>query len=170
MILTTAQLQTIKADIVANSDLNVHPNTPDGNSAIAHLYNLTASPTYWVYRTAVLKTDFTNSVGPDGTTFTFVDNGFITRSAGEQAAWRELFDQTGTTNPSLANVRQAFVDIFSGTGNAAANRTHMAAVARRQATRVEDLLATGAGTTASPSQLGAEGVITFDQVALARNS
>ncbi len=38
-MLTTAQLQTIKADIANNGDLVANPNTSDGNQAVANLYN-----------------------------------------------------------------------------------------------------------------------------------
>lgn len=176
MPLTPAQQATLKADITANSDLNTNPNTSDGNFEIARLYNLDASPDYWVYRTKVSKEEFVTSVGPDGTTFNWAGNGFITRSAGEQAAWRELFSSAGICNPSLANVRQAFVDIFSGTGNAAANRTHLSGVARRKATRVEKLFAidtpgsgAGRGTTTDPDTMTFEGQVHASDVETARN-
>jgi hypothetical protein len=168
MPLTTAQLSTIKADIQANSDLNSKPNTPDGNFEVARLYGLVASPDYWVWRTSVSKGEFVQSTSVDGTNFVWTGNGFITRQAGEQAAWREIFNGTGFCNPSLPNVRQAFTDIFSGTGNAALNRTHLATIGRRKASRVEKLLATGTGSTASPATMGFEGTITGDDITEAR--
>lgn len=175
--LTPAQLTTLKADITAKMAVgqpleayaSTSPTNPDANAAIAIYYKGIASPDYWVWRTSVTKGELVNSVGPDGTTFTWVGNGFITRSAGEQTAWRELFNGTNTVNPSLANVRNAFADIFSGTGNAASNRTHMLAVARRKATIIEKLLATGLGTTASPSVMGFEShVLTAGDIEAAR--
>lgn len=169
MPLTLTQLQAIKADILANGDLNSQPNNSDGAFEIARLYNLAASPDFWAWKTRVTKDELTNSVSVDGTTFTWVGNGFITRSAGEQTAWRELFNGNNQINPSLANVRQAFQDIFSGTGNAAANRTHLLAVARRKASRVEKLLATGTGTTGSPATMAYEGPIGFQDILDARN-
>jgi hypothetical protein len=145
--------------------------------SLAAAYNLTASPAFWVWRASVSKSELVTSIGPDATTFNWTGNGFITRSVGEQTAWRELFNGTDSVNPSLANVRQAFSDIFSGTGNAAANRTHLLAVARRQARRWERVLASGTGSTASPGVLGVgvggdvlEGEISPDQVQQARNS
>lgn len=180
MQLTTAQQQALKADIIAASDpacqaLEADPTSSDLAVAVAALYNLNASPDYWVWRTSVAKHELVNttSIDVDGTTprnFIWIGNGFITRSAGEQAAWRELFNGTDSTNTSLSNVRQAFTDIFSGTGNAASNRTHLANVARRKASRIEKLLATGAGTAASPSTMGSEGPLSYPDVLEAMKS
>lgn len=170
MALTTAQKATVKADILADSTLNAFPNNSDGAFAIAAAYNLPAAVDYWVWRTSVDKKEFTNQTSQDGTNFTWVGNGFITRSVGEQTAWAELFNSTHQVDASRASVRQAFADIFSGTGNAAANRTHMLATARRKATRIEKLLATGTGSTASPGVMGFEGAISYSDVDEARNS
>lgn len=170
-MLTSQQLATLKADILADSNLNSQPNNDDGNFAIAAIYNAAASPDYWVYRTRVSKAEYTQSTSIDGTVFNWTGAGFITRAQGERDAWRELFNGNDECNPSLANVRQAFTDIFSGgTAPAPANRTHLATVSRRKATRVEKLFATGAGTTANPSVMGFEGSITFQDVSAARNS
>jgi hypothetical protein len=174
MPLSTAQKQTLKADIIAASDpecvaLEASPANSDLAFAVAALYNLTASPDHWVWRTSATKAEFVNSTSTDsdGSTqrnFIWTGNGFITRSVGEQAAWTELFNGTQSVNPSLANVRQAFLDIFSGTGNAASNRTHLANVGRRKSTRIEKLLATGTGTAATPATMGSEGPLTFQNV------
>jgi hypothetical protein len=168
MALTTAQLTALKNDIAVDPVLSLKPNTSDGAFDIAAAYNALADPDFWVWRTNVTKSELTNSTGPDGTTFTWAGNGFITRSAGEQAAWGELF-ASGSIDASKANVRQAFVDIFSGTGNAAANRTHLNAVARRKASRLEKLFATGTGSTASPAVMGYEGTVSGDDVQAARS-
>lgn len=170
MALTTAQLAAIKADILADSALNAFPNSNDGNFAIAAAYSVTASPDYWVWRTRVTKAEMVQETSVDGTTFNWTGNGFITRSAGEQAAWQQIFNGELACNPSLPNVRQAFLDIFSGTGNAAANRTHLSTISRRKANRVEKLLATGTGSTASPATMGFEGTLTYQDIEAARNS
>lgn len=169
MQLTTAQKQALKADIIAATDpecvaLEASPTNSDLAFAVAALYNLTASPDFWVWRTSVSKKEIVEQASVDATTFTWAGNGFITRSAGELECWNQLFNSTLSCNPSLPNVRQAFQDIFSGTGNAAANRTHLLAAGRRKATRVEDLLATGTGSTASPATMGSEGPLTFQNV------
>lgn len=168
-MLTPNQLAALKADILADPALAAQSGTPDGRFAIAAAYNVTASPGYWVWKTYVTKAEVVQSTSLDGTTFNWTGNGFITRSAGELAAWENLFNASGSINPSLPNVRQAFQDIFSGSGNAAANRTHMAAVCRRLATRSEKLFASGSGSTGSPSVMGFEGTITFSDVDAALN-
>lgn len=169
-MLTPAQNATFKAAIIADGPSNAQPNNSDGAFAIAAIWDVLATPDFWVWRTSVSKHECTSSASPDGTTFIWAGNGFITRSVGEQAAWRELLGEGGSVNPSLANVRQAFTDIFSGTGNAAANRAHLAAVGRRKATRAEKLFATGTGSTASPAIMGHEGSLTYQDVEIARNS
>jgi len=169
--LTTAQLQSLKAAIVADDAFNAFEAnpTPDGAFAVADAFNLAATPDFWVWRTSVSKSELVNmqSTDADGSTtrsFIWAGNGFITRSVGEQAAWQELFNGTGTVNPSLPNVRQAFTEIFSGTGNAASNRTHLANVGRRKAKRIEKVYATGTGTAASPATMTFEGSIAYQDV------
>lgn len=168
MPLTPAQLAVLHTDILNDAALNAEPNIVEGNTVIAAAYNAVAVPDFWVWRTWLNKTEITNAPSQDGTTFTWTGNGFITRSVGELTAWRELFDSEGMVNPSLLNVRQAFQDIFSGTGNAAANRAHLLVVARRKATRLEALLATGTGTTAAPALLQWEGAVYYWEIEQAR--
>lgn len=169
-MLTLSQLAALRADILADPAFASIPNTPDGAFEIAGAYNANAAPEFWVWRTRVTKDEYVNAEGPDGTTFSWTGSGFIGRSVGERDAWRELFSISGIVNPSQPNVRQAFVDIFSGsTSPAPANRTHLAAVSRRKATRAEKLFATGVGTTASPGTLTFEGTLTYTDVLLARS-
>ena len=163
MILSTSQLRTIKTWILANAASLGDPET-------AGTLNALATPSFWVWRTSVTKDEIVGQTSQDGTNFAWTANGFITRSAGEQAAFREIFAADGTCNPSRANVRQAFQDIFSGTGNAAANRTHLLASARRQATVAEKLLSTGTGSTGSPAMMGPEDEFTVQNGIDARNS
>lgn len=178
MPLTGPQLATLKADILAKmaagqpleSVASSSPGDPDANTFIAAYYNAIASPDYWVWRSSVTKGELVNSVGPEGTSFNWVGNGFITRQPGEQTAWQELFNGTNTVNASQTNVRQAFADIFSGSGNAAANRTHLLSIARRKAKRGERLFVVGPGngTTGNPDNLGFEGNLTINDIEAAR--
>lgn len=164
--LTGAQLQTLATAIASDPLLNNLPHDSDGAALVVNNMNQPGNPTFWVFRTAVSKREIVGGVSVDSTTFTWAGNGFITRSAGELTAWQELFDTEGNVNPSLTNVRQAFTDIFSGTGNAASNRTHLAAIARRTASKFEKLYTTGTGSAASPGLLGVEGPVTVDNVIL----
>ena len=166
MNLSSGQLATLKTHITSNGDTNALYVA--GNLAgLADLLNAPASPDYWVWRTRVTKDELVGSVSIDGTTFSWTGAGYITRSQGERDALSTLFDSTGAVNPSIASVRQAFVDIFSGaTSPAPENRTHLATVSRRKATRTEKLYAVGSGTTASPSVMaaGAEGTLSYTQL------
>ena len=169
-MLTPAQLSAVKADILANPDLNAFPNNTDGAFAIAGLYNLQASPDFWVWRTYVTKSEIVNNVGPNATTFNWVANGFHTRSVADQTMWRELFGASDSVNPALANVRWAFTYIFSGTGIAANNLAHILDLSKRKATRIEQVLSNGTGSLGSPATMEFEGVISYPDVDAARNS
>ena len=166
--MTPAQLLILHTDILADPLFLAQPQNSDGAFAIASAYNLDAVPDYWVWRTSVSKAELVSGTSVDNTTFTWVGNGFITRSAGEQTAFREIFGDVGMVNAALPQVRQAFLDIFSGTGNAAANRTHLATISRRRATRAEKLFAVGTGTTAAPALMTFEGALSYQDVQTAR--
>lgn len=138
----------------------------EGNPwGVADGLDILATPIFTVWRTRVGKHQITDEVSREGTTFTWAGNGFIGRSAGELQCWAELFNSVLACNPALSNVRQAFQDIFSGTGNAANNRTHILACSKRDATRVEKLLAIGTGTLAAPANLTLEGKLSAQDVA-----
>lgn len=113
--------------------------------------------TFIVWRTQVAEFEYTDDTSGDGTTFSW--SVFIARSQGERDGWRALFGR-GHCDPSKPNVRQAFDDIFSG-GTGGAQRTHMAAISKRAATRAEQALASGTGTSPAPGTLSYEGQINF---------
>jgi hypothetical protein len=154
MTLTPEQAVVLRNDITNSADPAVIAARGGGavgrdDTTLAAIYNALASPAFFAWRTAVEKKEAVQAVSRTGTSFIWAGNGFITRSAGELEAWNQIFNSTLTCNPSLANVRQAFADIFSGAGNAALNRTHLDVVARRQVTRAERLFATGTGADSS---------------------
>lgn len=171
MQLSLAQLQALKADLATN-----FPSATD--QAAADAYNVAASPDFYVWRSAVTEEEFVATAGVDvanggaATTFNWTGTGYIGRTQGERDAWARIF-LGGDCNPSLANVRQAFSDILSGsTSPAPANRNHMLVLSKRKATRGEKLLSAGTGTFASPANMGvgAEGPVTATNVSEARNS
>lgn len=172
MSLTPSQLTALKNDIDADPSLSGLANTPDNNQAIATVYNAEASPSFYVYRTRVSESEYTDSSGVDvangNATTNWSWTAFINRSVGEREAWSRMF-QRGFINPSAANVRQAFTDIFSGAGGAA-QRNHLAVVSLRKATRAEKLFATGAGSFASPAAMTFEGSLTYQDVNQARSA
>jgi hypothetical protein len=158
-MLTPAQMATVKADILATPELNAFPNTADGAFAIAALYNQLASPAFVVWRSNVSTPDIRAALiwsEYDGLTIS------------KQNAFGFLCSN-GTVNAALTNVRAGISSIFGGaqqSGNLAA----MLAIAKRDATRIETLLASGAGTSGTPATMGFEGVVSYQDVQSARNS
>ena len=162
-MLTPAQKATLKTYIQTVPALNTL--YVDGDlSGLADALNQTVAPEFTVWRTSVEKKEVVQGLSRESTTFIWAGNGFISRTPGEIECWNQLFNSTLTMNPSLANVRQAFLDVFSGTGNAALNRTHLAAVAKRGATIIEKLFATGTGSLASPGTMTYEGQVGYGEL------
>ena len=160
MALTSAQLQTLKADIAANSDLNSQPNTSDGNFEVARLYNLQAGPAFTVWKTSV-------PIGTVGQSFNGTELAGLTTANQTRLQSIAMYLAAGV-NPSKADVRQFFDDIFSGAGGAN-TRTALLVIWKRLATRAEKLFATGTGSDASPATLTFEGNVSPQDVANARN-
>ena len=160
MAVTPAQLATLKAAINADPTLSAFQMTGDGYFDLAVFLNTSiATPDFWIWRESVPKGEYTQGTSVDGTTFNWTGAGFITRSVGERDAWRELFNGTGQLNPALVSVRQALNDIFSGaTAPAPANRTHLLAVSRTKATRIQKVFAVASAAPPTPS--GALGSVT----------
>lgn len=154
MQLTTSQRAALKAFCEGDATLNglrLEGNYDGILTALAQL----ATPAFTVYPTAVHEHQITREVSGEGTSWSWP--AYIARSQGERDGWARMFNGDFTINPSLPNVRQAFADIFSGSGNnAPAQRTHLAAVCKRAATVLEKLFATGAGSLASPATLGVD--------------
>lgn len=162
MAFTAGELATLKAAVVAEP--SVQPCLTEGNDGcIVDWLNSTSATIVW--RTRVTQEEYQTAVSPTGSTFSWSGTGgFIARSQGERDAWRTMFSP-GSVNPSKANVRAAFDDIFSGTGaGAISNRSHLSAISKRNATKAEGLLSSGAGTDVSPSVLTFEGQINNDDV------
>jgi hypothetical protein len=169
MALTTSQKTTLKAFIAADPTLSAIPNTPDGAFDIADRLAANASPDFWVYKTSLGEHEITGTSSTDGTTWSWP--AYIARTEGERSGWIRMFNTSLTINPSLPNVRQGLADIFSGTQNSApAQRAHLTAMARRKASIVEKLFATGTGSTASPATMGFEGRLSYVDVQEARAS
>lgn len=149
MAFTQEQKDIIKADILANPDLSALPETGDGSDAIANLYNLPASPDYIVWRTNVPVEEIMSN----GFVWTAVDS----LTVGKARIW-DWMTRVGFVNPSKSNVRQGIADCF---GAASAMVAGILPHCKRKATRLEKLLATGAGTDASPSIMSFEGTVSY---------
>ena len=165
-MLTPAQEVALKAFVEADPVLSLIPQTLDGAFELALRLQDDAAPDFWVWKTALHEHDITGRTSADGTVWSWT--AFIARSVGERDGWVRMFNSSLTINPSLPNVRQGLADIFSGSANnAPAQRTHLLTMARRKASKLEALFATGTGTTASPGTMVIEGSLGYNEVAQA---
>lgn len=164
--LDSTQIQTLHNAIVAEPTLTTCLTAGDDGC----VFNwLNGTSTFVVWRTSVSRDEYQTVTSAAATTFNWSGaGGYIARSQGERDAWNTMF---GTSNasvdPSKANVRLAFADIFSGAGvGAVNNRTHLDAISKRFATNAEKVLATGIGTSGSPGNLTFVGNVPFSDVVL----
>jgi hypothetical protein len=155
--MTPEQLVALKADILANSDLNAQPNNSDGAFEIARLYNMVASPDFIVWKTSVSLRDIMSN----GFRWTDVDG----LTAAKYRTW-ELMNSIGNIDPSKPNVRQGIRDCW---GNGSQQEVAILPHLKRQATRGEKLFSVGTGTTNSPATMSFEGTISYSDVEEARN-
>lgn len=158
-MLTSAQLATLKADILADAAFTGVPMNSDGDFLIAAAYNLLSSPAFIVWRTDVPTKDVKKAI---------VWTEYIGRSVGERDAFT-LMISNGIINAADTNIRQGITDCFSGpTG--ASTRANLTAITKRTALRIEKVLATGTGSDASPGTMTFEGTISFQDIGAARAS
>lgn len=146
----------VKADILASPDLLQWWNA--GNpGVIAELYNTAAAPDYIVWRTSVPFSEVMNYID-----WTRVDN--LTNGS-KYRIW-EYMDRFsgGMLNPSQENTRKGIDATWIGTAADLAVRASIYARCKRLATRLEKVLATGSGTTASPSVMGFEGLVRPEEI------
>lgn len=183
--MTPAQNAIIKADIAANSDLNVFPQNSDGSYAIADLYNLPAVPTFNVWRTdapvqgiydAINWSLYTPTDAPEAT-------GIYTARAmaiqTKQMNLQNILQGRDTLDCSKVNVRaglrDAVIAVPAGTNGASVSPGGTSGVTVlanciRPATRLEKLLSTGSATTGSTTAnlLGFEGRVSYHDIDVAR--
>lgn len=159
--MTPEQLAAVKAYILADQVLSTKPNNSDGAFDIARELNKLAVPDYYVWRTSVNQDEITQN----GFDWVRVDN----LSIGKARIWDWLFkNSTNSINPSKTNVRAGIDECWKGTAADLAVRATVYLHCYRPATVVEKLLASGLGTTASPSTMGYEGSISYMDVEAAR--
>jgi hypothetical protein len=154
-MLTTEQIAVVKADIAANADLNTNPAGSDGSWAIAGLYNKTATPAYFVWRTNVPV----DEVMRNGMDWTRVDN----LSIGKARIW-DWMTKLGSFNASKTNIRAGIDATWVGTAADLAVRDAVYTHCNRAATRLEKLLAAGVGTAASPATMAYEGTVSYQDI------
>jgi hypothetical protein len=158
-MLTTAQLQTLKAAIDADGTLSAFPLNSDGSYAIAMELNKEAAPAWVVWRSAVPL----DEIMRNGMDWTRVDN----LSVGKARIW-DWLSRLGTINAAQPNVRAGIDAAWVGTAGDLAVRAAVYTHCKRNATRAEKLLSTGTGSDASPATMEWEGNLTYWDVDMAR--
>lgn len=165
--LTPAQCATLKTDITNDATLTT-ARTERQDDVIATAYNATASPTFWVWKSKLSRSNILLDTSVDGTTFDIT--GLTVRTMQEVLAFQALFDPiTSLTNPMNPKVRSNFAALQNGAAPQPANITHMLASARRTVNRLERLYATGTGSTGTPGLMVFEGAATTQHIACALN-
>ena len=157
MQLTTAQSAALKAAILAETDPTlVAALAVRNDTGIAEWYN--AATSFVVWRSAVPVAEYRAAV-----VWTEVD----ALTVGRARIWDWLTGSfTLPINAADLNVRQGIADAF---GPSTTTRSNLLAVAKRVATRAEQLLATGTGSTNSPGTMGAEGLLSAGDVSAVLN-
>lgn len=161
MPLTTAQLTTLKAAILADPALNAQPMNSDGAFAVAAALNLQATPAFTVWK-------FNVPIEQIGNAFSGGELAGMTTANQTRLQTIASYSQEGI-NPSLIDRRQFFDDVFSGAGGTV-TRAKLLILWKRTATRAEKILATGTGTDAAPATMGYEGALSYQDVEQARTS
>ena len=162
MALTALQKAILKAYIEANGTWMAYANNGDGAVQIALDLQAEATPAYVVWRTSVPEEEYTEDTSWQGTNWSWTE--YISRSVGEKFGYGRMF-WNGSIDPSKANIRQGFVDVFSGAGQSSVDqRVHMAAVSKRNANLLEELFGVGTGTLGSPSVMAVENTLSAKEI------
>lgn len=154
-MLTNEQLATLKADILADATLAAWAATGRMAEEIAHAYDERAVPEFVVWKTSVEV----DEIMRNGMDWTQVDN----LTVGKARIW-DWMTRLGHFDASKPNIRAGIEAAWVGTAAMLAVRATVYTHCKRAATRVEKLLATGTGTTASPATLTYKGSITYHDV------
>lgn len=185
MALTTAQIAALKADILANPDLNEQPLSNLGALAIAELYNAPSTTDVWrteapvsAISDAIDWSKFTPVDAADGTA---TDTNRLLRIQTKQMNLQLILQGRATVDASKpfirAGIRDAVITLPAGAAGvsisaAGAAGVNVMAAMTRKATRFEKLFA-GADATTGPTTaklLVVEGLVSGDEIQTARES
>ena len=166
MALTPAQLTTLKANILANTDPAVIQAITDGaNNVIADWYNQLASPAYWLYRNMVTPSEIKQAIDiNDMVNITDTDRSRVV----DIIAIRSEIGFNGES----ASDRAAFDDVFSAAAGDNSQQA-IAALWKRQGTYAEKVFSLGTdngNNSANPDTTSFQGTLSFQDVVAALNS
>ena len=150
--LSPAQDATLLADIQSDPVLSGLSPSSDAVNKIVAAYAQPASPPYVVWRSS-MPTELSRAAIVVGAAQ--LDG--LTVGKRDSLLWL----CSDTINPADANVRAAISDL---TGSQNTLKSALEAAMRRNASRLERLFASGAGTTASPGVMTVEGGISYGDV------
>jgi hypothetical protein len=183
MELTPAQIATIKDDILADPTMSAQPQNSDGSFEIARLYNLLASPDFFVWNSSTPANDIYDAINWANMTPADAADGtqlWLNRALacqGKQFNVQILLQGRDRINAAKANIQAGLQDCLlnypSGQGGVArsAGWLNVRLAMQRKATRLEKLLATGGnGTNATPSTAVFEGTVSYQQIDVVRAS
>ena len=185
MALTTAQIAALKADILANSDLNSQPMSNLGSLEIAKLYNAASTTPVWRTDAPVSAIndaiDWSKFTPVDAVDATVIYTNRLLMIQTKQINLQSILQGRTTVDASKANVRAGLRDAVIALPAGAAGATVAAGGAggvtvlnamTRMATRFEKLFA-GADATTGPTTaklLVIEGAVSGDDIQTARES
>lgn len=184
-MLTTAQIATLKADILANSDTNTQPMSSSGNFAIQALYNVASSTDVWRTEAPIDAIydalDWSKYTMADAADSTVLQTNRLLQIQTKQMNLQNMLQGRSTVNAAKANLRaglrDAVVALPAGVGGAAvsvagASGVTVLTACTRKANRYEKLYATTQATTGTVTAnlLVVEGVLSVDDIQLARES
>jgi hypothetical protein len=156
MPLTTAQLQTLKAAIAAETDPTFVTYRTNGQTGqMAGFYN--GNSTFVVWRTNV-------SIRETGQVFDGAEWAGMTSA--NHTRLQTVAQYLMAYNAGVAGIRAMFNDIWSGAGGTN-TRASLLVLWKRFATKGERLYVTGTGTDVTPGLLVFEGSITDTDISAA---
>lgn len=157
--LSTAQLQTLKAAIAAETTPAFVTLRQAGNeNGMAAWYNGASTFVVWKNSVSIIET---------GQAFNGAEWAGMT--AANHTRLQTVAQYLQSYKPGLADVRAMFNDIWSGAGGVT-TRANLLALWKRFATQGEKVFATGTGSDASPGTLVVEGALTAQNISDALRS
>lgn len=178
-MLTETQIATLRAVVLAESSLDTARATGD-DYAIAAWCNANASPAYQVWNTQTATQAIADSVtwsnltpldAADGTT-TFTNRALVAQA--KQLNLQIFLQGREFLSTGKPNIRSGLQDSLTNLPTGASGAlisggwATVKNVIQRPARNAEKILASGSGTSASPSTLTFEGLVTPDEASLLR--
>lgn len=146
--MTRPQMDVLKAAAIAEPSISAAVSSGNDN-AVAAWFNELASPAYVVWKTSITAREMHAA-------YVWAEMDNLSQAKFNQLT---LMLQPGAIDPSVPNIRQGITDVFAG-AQLAATRAALVALAKRDATNAEKLLASGTGSSGSPGTMACSGPVT----------